>query len=133
MTGHDASAHAPSGHGGPEAVHPKELEFDEQVRKDRHTAAMRLQGIVRARQAFMKVNERKKKKREMLPAQDEHGHANPATIRYWTPAPMVHIHHHGTTSTTTTIVLHTILTHPLLFKLSRLLVLLQLFVFSIGL
>jgi hypothetical protein len=95
MPGHGHDTIAAISHLGSHDVHPEELQFEHDVRQLRHAAALRLQGVIRARQAFLKMSEKKRAKRKLLPAQDEHGHANPATIRYWTPTPMVHIHHHG--------------------------------------
>lgn len=87
------------GHGGhaadgPEEIHPEELQYDAEERLMRHLSARRIQGTARTRNARKEVD-KKRASRKTMPAQDEHGHANPATIRYWTPAPMVHVHHHG--------------------------------------
>jgi len=38
-----------------------------------------------------------KRKRSMVPTFDEHGHANPFTIRYFNSTPLVHVHHHEET------------------------------------
>lgn len=85
------------GHGhsdAPDVIHPEELKYDHDERLERHSSARRIQNIVRSSSA-RKTMEKKRLSRSLMPAQDEHGHANPATIRLFTPTPLVHIHHHG--------------------------------------
>jgi len=78
-------------------IHEVELEFDAAERNQRESSARRIQGIARARTAKKEMAKRRdlKKQRDNLPAQDSHGHANPATIRVFNTHPVIHIHHHG--------------------------------------
>jgi len=83
------------GHGdAPDVIHPEELKYDHDERLERHSSARRIQNIIRSSSA-RKVMDKKRSSRGLIPTQDEHGHANPATIRLFTPTPLVHIHHHG--------------------------------------
>ena len=70
---------------------------EEELMEVRRRAALKIQTLMRARQAFKHAGSKAelKKQRSMIPMLDEHGHANPATIRYFNGFPMVHSHHHG--------------------------------------
>ena len=70
---------------------------EEELVEVQRKAALKIQALMRARQAFKNVKNKAqlKKQRSMVPMLDEHGHANPATIRYFNGFPMVHSHHHG--------------------------------------
>jgi len=80
-------------------VHPEELQFDPAERAARTLAARKIQGSARTRTARQETQRRRelKKMRSEMPVIDEHGHANPATIKWYTTAPMVHQHHHEET------------------------------------
>ena len=92
------TGHGHGGHGdAPDVIHHEELKYDHDERLERHSSARRIQNIVRSSSA-RKVIEKKRSSRNLMPAQDEHGHANPSTIRLFTSTPLVHIHHHGKSS-----------------------------------
>lgn len=87
------------GHDDHGDVHPEERKYSAEERALREEKAQKIQGVARTRTARVEVNKKKalKKARSMMPSIDSHGHEMPSTIKYFTSAPLVHVHHHEET------------------------------------